>query len=61
VTNKYNYKIKEIIMLYQHYKAKFKKKLIRFHLEEGSTLKSLSTEHGVAKTSISIWYEKFSK
>ena len=61
VTNKYNYKIGEfIIMSQQHYEPKFKKKLVRLHLEEGRTLQSLSAEYGVAKSSITIWCRKFS-
>ena len=31
VTNKYNYKIGEIIMSQQHYEPEFKKKLVRLH------------------------------
>ena len=61
VTNKYNYKIGEfIIMSQQHYEPEFKKKLVRLHLEEGRTLQSLSAEYGVAKSSITIWCRKFS-
>ena len=48
-------------MSQQHYEPKFKKKLVRLHLEEGCTLQSLSAEYGVAKSSITIWCRKFSK
>lgn len=48
VTNKYNYKIGEfIIMSQQHYEPEFKKKLVRLHLEEVRTLQSLSAEYGL--------------
>lgn len=47
-------------MSQQHYEPEFKKKLVRLHLEEGRTLKSLSAEYGVAKSSITIWCRKFS-
>ena len=47
-------------MSQQHYEPEFKKKLVRLHLEEGRTLKSLSAEYGVAKASITIWCRKFS-
>ena len=48
MTNKYNYKIGEfIIMSQQHYEPEFKKKLVRLHLEEGRTLQSLSDEYGL--------------
>ena len=60
MTNKYNYEIGEIIMSHQHYEPEFKKKLVRLHLEEGRTLKSLSAEYGVAKANITIWCRKFS-
>lgn len=36
-----------------YYEIKFKKKIIRPHLEEGRTLKVLSAEYGVSKASIS--------
>lgn len=39
----------------QHYEEEFKQRIIRLHLEEGRTLKSLSEEYGVSKASISIW------
>ena len=47
-------------MSQQHYEPKFKKKLVRLHLEEGRTLQSLSVEYCVAKASITIWFRKFS-
>ena len=39
----------------QHYEEEFKQRIIRLHLEEGRTLKSLSEEYNVSKASISIW------
>jgi len=39
----------------QHYEEEFKQRIIRLHLEEGRTLKSLSEEYGVSKASISLW------
>lgn len=32
----------------QHYEEEFKKKIVRLHLEEGRTLKSLSEEYGLS-------------
>ncbi len=62
MTNKYNYKIGEfIIMSQQHYEPEFKKKLVRLHLEEGRTLQSLSAEYGVAKSSITICCRNLAK
>ncbi len=43
----------------QNYEPEFKKKIVRLHLEEGQTLKSLSTEYGVSRASISIWVKQF--
>ena len=42
----------------QHYEPEFKQKILRLHLEEGRTLKSLSEEYKVSKASISIWISK---
>lgn len=43
----------------KHYEEEVKKKLIRLHLEEGRTLKSLSEEYQVSKASISLWIKKY--
>ena len=45
----------------RNYTPEFKKKIIRLHLEEGRTIKSLMTEYGVSKTSISKWCTEFNK
>lgn len=42
------------------YEPEFKKKIVRLHLEEGRTYKSISTEYGVSKSAISRWCEEFS-
>lgn len=42
-----------------HYEPEFKKKIVRLHLEEGHTLKSLAEEYGVSKASISNWVSQF--
>ena len=43
----------------QHYEPEFKQKILRLHLEEGRTLKSLSYEYKVSKASISIWISDY--
>ena len=43
----------------QHYEPEFKNKIVRHHIEEGRTLKSLAKEYGIAKSTISIWCKKF--
>ena len=41
------------------YEPEFKQKIVRFHLEEGRTLKGLAEEYGVSKASISNWVSQF--
>ena len=43
----------------QHYEPEFKKKIVRLHLEEGRSLKSLAAEYGVSHASISNWTNQF--
>lgn len=45
----------------QNYEPEFRKKIVRLHIEEGRTLKSLASEYGVSKASISIWCRQFSE
>ena len=43
----------------KNYESEFKKKIVRFHLEEGRSLKGLATEYGVSKASIPNWTKQF--
>ena len=43
----------------QNYENEFKQKIVRLHLEEGRTIKSLSDEYNVSKASISIWVKAY--
>ena len=45
----------------QNYTPEFKKKMIRLHLEDGRTIKSIVSEFGVSKTTISKWCSEFAK
>jgi len=45
----------------QSYTPEFKKKIVRLHLEEGRTYKSITAEYGVSKASISKWCTEFSQ
>lgn len=45
----------------QSYEAEFKKKIVRLHIEQGRTYKSITDEYGVSKASISKWCTEFSK
>ena len=44
----------------QIYEPEFKKKIVRLHLEDGRTYKSLTQEYGVSKSAISKWVEAVS-
>ena len=41
------------------YTPEFKKKIVRLHLDEGRTYKSITAEYGVSKASISAWCTDF--
>ena len=45
----------------QSYTPEFKKKIVRLHLEEGRTYKSITAEYGVSKASISKWCAELSE
>ena len=45
----------------QKYEPEFKKKIVRLHLEEGRTYKSITQEYGVSKAAISSWCTQFTK
>lgn len=48
-----------MLQMSQNYEPEFKKKIVRLHLEEGRSLKSLAAEYGVSKASISVWIKQF--
>ena len=39
----------------KNYTPEFKKKIVRLHLEEGRTYKSITAEYGISKASVSKW------
>lgn len=41
------------------YEEEFKKKIVRLHIEEARTLKSLTDEYGVSKAAISKWISTY--
>ncbi len=43
----------------QNYGTEFKKKIVRLHLEEGRTIRSLSEEYTISKASISNWVRAY--
>ena len=45
----------------QNYEPEFKKKIVRLHIEQGRTYKSITDEYGVSKASISKWCREFSE
>lgn len=48
-----------MLQMSQHYEPEFKKKMVRLHLEEGRSLKSLAAEYSISKASISNWTKQF--
>ena len=48
-----------MLQMKRHYEKEFKKKIVRFHLEEGRTIKSLAEEYSISKASISNWVSQF--
>ena len=42
-----------------NYEAEFKGKIIRLHLEEGRTIRSLADEYDISKASISNWVRNY--
>lgn len=43
----------------QNYSPEFKKKLIRFRLEEGRTINSITTEYNISKETLRRWCNEF--
>jgi len=43
----------------QNYTPEFKKKIVRLRLEEGRTIKSITTEYGIAKETLRRWCNEF--
>ena len=41
------------------YEPEFQKKIVKLHLEEGRTLKSITEEYGISKSAISRWCLEF--
>ena len=41
------------------YNEEFKKRIVRMHLEEGRTIKSLSEEYHVSENGIGYWLKKY--
>ena len=41
------------------YDEEFKKRIVRMHLEEGRTIKSLSEEYHVSENGIGYWLKKY--
>ncbi len=48
-----------MLQMSKHYETEFKKKIVRLHLEEGRSLKSLAAEYSVSHASISNWTAQF--
>ena len=42
-----------------NYEIEFKQKIVRLHLEEGQTIRSLADEYDISKASISNWVKNY--
>jgi len=45
----------------KYFEPEFKKKIVRLHLEDGRTIRSLAAEYSISKASISNWVSRFRK
>ena len=45
----------------KYFEPEFKKKIVRLHLEDGRTIRSLAAEYSISKASISNWVSQFRK
>lgn len=45
----------------KYFESEFKKKIVRLHLEDGRTIRSLAAEYSISKASISNWVSRFRK
>ena len=43
------------------YEPEFKHKIVKLHLEEGRSLRSIATEYGISKASITNWCNEFNE
>jgi len=43
----------------QHYEKEFKQRIVRLHLEEGRTIRSLADEYEISHGSISNWIKLY--
>ena len=60
MTKDYN-KDKEIINMSSKYGPEFKHKIVKLHLEEERSLRSIATEYGISKASITNWCNEFNE
>ena len=45
----------------KHYEPEFKNRIVRLHLEDGRTLKSLADEYSISHASITNWINQYRK
>lgn len=43
----------------KNYEPEFQKKIVRLHLEEGRTIKSITQEYGISKSAVQRWCSQF--
>lgn len=45
----------------KHYEPEFKNRIVRLHLEDGRTLKSLADEYSISRAIITNWINQYRK
>ncbi len=48
-----------MLQMSKHYELEFKMKIVRLHLQDGRSIKSLAAEYNVSHASISNWTSQF--
>ena len=43
----------------ENYEPEFQKKIVRLHLEEGRTIKSITQKYGISKSAVQRWCSQF--
>lgn len=50
-----------MLQMSKHYEPEFKNRIVRLHLEDGRTLKSLADEYSISRASITNWINQYRK
>lgn len=50
-----------MLQMSKHYEPEFKNRIVRLHLEDGRTLKSLADEYSISRAIITNWINQYRK